>query len=422
MLFIFPMNGILVTLAFKPVIDATWNNGFLGMNLLRIIGVAVPLLILPRILHSRGKQFLNMELAWVAIALFSFNMLGATGLVAAGKFNASLDFFLRVLNGFLSFFLFQHYFAEKENFRKLLLALMIAGLFPVLVGIYQFSTGHVWRIHTTSMGMMRYAGLYHNSVSVRIFGFQTLTAILLYWSYFASRKYGVRLFLALYAFACALVIFRAYTKTGMANLFAWAVIWSIFTRKLHWLLVIAILTLTINFTAGNRIFKDTERVFMKEIGAYEGTMDEKYILAGRTLIWKDALKQWSEENIFFKMFGSGANPPVHNEYLRILICNGIFGLLAFISAMAIISMRVVKNMLSRASPLNVVAVMIFVMLFLDTIGLHPGLYPAYQWYVYGFITLSLCGVKGLESRLENSHGGRHAAIRQNRQEICSSVG
>jgi len=39
--------------------------------------------------------------------------------------------------------------------------------------------------------------------------------------------------------------------------------------------------------------------------------------------------------------------------------------------------------------------MIFIMWLVDTLGLAPGLYPAYQWYVWGFIGLALRGVEGL---------------------------
>jgi hypothetical protein len=44
------------------------------------------------------------------------------------------------------------------------------------------------------------------------------------------------------------------------------------------------------------------------------------------------------------------------------------------------------------SPLNVMAVMLFGMWLVDTIGLTPRAYPGYQWYVWGFIGLALRGV------------------------------
>jgi hypothetical protein len=39
--------------------------------------------------------------------------------------------------------------------------------------------------------------------------------------------------------------------------------------------------------------------------------------------------------------------------------------------------------------------MILMMYLVDTIGLTPGIYPGYQWYVWGFIGLALRGVDGL---------------------------
>ena len=391
-----PFNGVLTTVMLKSFVDASWDKTFLGINSLQTLSVALPVLILPRILFSRTRRFFDMELTGIALAVFFTSMIGVSGLLAAGKFYSSVEYFFRIVSGCMGFVLFQYYFNEREAFRKLILFLLLAGLFPVLVGIYQGLTGTMWRIETTSAGMFRYVGMYHDAFTVRYYGYQTLTAILLYWSYFADRKLIMKAMLALYGCATIFVIFKGYSKTGLLIFVVWAFIWAFVARKIHWLLVIAAAVMVINFTMDNRILNDTERVYMKEIGAYEGTMDEKYILSGRMVVWESAWNKWNEVDTFKKLFGSGANPPVHNEYLRILICNGIVGLLVFIVSLIIISGKVVGRVLARASPLNVTALMVLCMLIIDTIGLHPDLYPAYQWYIYGFITLALSGVTGLD--------------------------
>jgi O-antigen ligase len=399
-LLVAPLNGVLSTLMVKSLIDATWDKGFLGMNCIKVLSVAVPLLVIPRIIFSKTRRFFDMELSGVAVAIFVSSIIGVTGLVAAGKFQDSIDYFFRVLSGFLGFVLFQYYFDDRENFRRLVLALLLAGLFPVFIGLFQALTGTMWRVEKTSLGMVRNVGMYHDAFTVRYYGYQTLSAILLYWSYFTSGRPMMRLTLFMYACATSFVIFKGYSKTGMSIFAVWAIIWAVFSRKFHWLIVIVAAVAALNLMTDDSITKDTERVFMKEMGAYQGTMDNRYILAGRTVIWEMAWKKWNDLDAFFKIFGSGANPPVHNEYLRLLICNGIIGLLVFGVSLLIITVRVLVNVFGRASPLNITALMALSMLIIDTLGLHTGLYPAYQWYIYGFVTLALGGVKGLDEQCE----------------------
>ena len=81
-----------------------------------------------------------------------------------------------------------------------------------------------------------------------------------------------------------------------------------------------------------------------------------------------------------------------------MICNGILGFIVFFFVVVRIGWVVCTNIVKRANALNIMAGMIFLMWCIDIFGLHPGLYPAYQWFVFGFITLALRGVKDLEKR------------------------
>ena len=258
----------------------------------------------------------------------------------------------------------------------------------------------VWHSRTTALGMIRYVGLYHDAFSIRYFGLQTVAAILLYWVYFVPKSFVKKGVLIGYGLLWCFVVFRGYSKAAIVIFITWTVIWLVLNKKILWLIFLPIIILGFNFSMGNRLFKDTERVFIKEIGAYEGTMESKYILAGRTLVWEEIISDWKKKNIFHKFFGSGANPPAHNEFLRIMVCNGIIGLIIFVLVFLSIGFQVGRNILRRASAINVMGGMIFVMWCVDIIGLHPGLYPAYQWFVFGFITLSLRGVTGLDDVVE----------------------
>ena len=61
-----------------------------------------------------------------------------------------------------------------------------------------------------------------------------------------------------------------------------------------------------------------------------------------------------------------------------------------------IGFLVSKNAMNNMTPLNIVAVMVYLMYMLDTIGVSPSMYPGYQWFVWGFVGLALRGVDGLE--------------------------
>ena len=165
-LLISPFRGLLLLFALKPVIDATWNYSFGGFNLLRVIGVAVPILFLPRILTKKSFLLNNRKWKNLAIGYLIANSLGSSFLLLDYQYMEFLDLLMRSLNGFLGFFLLAIYFDDREKFRYLLIALLIAGIFPVLMGIYQKTTGVVWQ-HRRTIDLVRNVGLYHDAFNIR---------------------------------------------------------------------------------------------------------------------------------------------------------------------------------------------------------------------------------------------------------------
>lgn len=397
-LLIVPTLGVFITLVLKPIIDASWNQYFFGVNCLKILGFFVPLLLLPRILFSRAEGgILKKSMILVAVIYLLLNCFGTISMIGHGNYQSAVEIFLRSLNGFLGFLMIQHFVKDQRAFAILLVALLIAGLFPMLFGLYQAFTGQVWQLRETSLGTLtRNVGLYHDAFSIRAYGYQTLTAILLSWVYFTNRNYWKKAGLIIYGAICSFVIFKSYSKAALVIFVIWLIIWSVFNRKIYWLLIIPVALVIINFAVGNRLAEDVEKVFLKEIGAASGTIDEKYILAGRTIVWKDAIDEWYDLPMSQKFLGSGKNLPVHNEFLRHLIANGFVGLFLYVILFIGIGYRITINMITRNTALSVMGFMVFMMWFMDNLGLHPGLYPAYQWYIFGFITLAIRGIEGLD--------------------------
>ncbi|MBW2142753.1 MAG: hypothetical protein JRG97_17185 [Deltaproteobacteria bacterium] len=189
----------------------------------------------------------------------------------------------------------------------------------------------------------------------------------------------------------------------------WIIVWTVLNKKMIWFIGIIIAIIALNFTTGNRIFRDVATVFSKETAAIEGTGETEKVFAGRPLVWKNYIDQWRESEIFNKVFGAGTSAgAAHNDYLRVLISGGVIGLFAYIFLLAGIGLKVLLNLIHERTPLNIMALMIFLMWLVDTIGLVPGQYPAYQWYIWGFIGLALRGVEGISSTNKRDGGYQDA--------------
>jgi len=400
-----PRVGLRVLLALKPIIDASWESGVFGFNALKIVGAGVPLIVLLRMVFL-GETRRGMPLVGFWILYLFTNLIGVTLILGSGGLYDALDTLLRVLNGFVGFYLIQLYVTDREDFRKVLLTFLIAGLFPMGMGLYQATTGQIWRYTETAGHLARNIGVYHDAVSYRQYVFQTLTAILLLWVYFYKNRMMARLFLLGYALVCLLVLFRAYTKAGFVILAVWILVWTVLQRKLGTLLVIVVALFAVNAATGNRVFEDVQTTFSKEIAASEGTGETRYILSGRMGVWEGYWDSWAQGGLFVHLFGRGFSPPAHNDYLRVLVSGGIVGLFAYVLLLLAIGLSIGRLLLREINPLHVMALMIYLMWLVDTIGLVPGIYPGYQWYVWGMIGLALRGVEGLSPAAAEDRGVR----------------
>lgn len=325
--------------------------------------------------------------------LFLFaNVGGVAVMVAEGRGVVAVESFLRVLNGFAGYHLLHPFVRNEHDFRRLLVALLVAGVAPVMMGIYQAATGHVWSERYT-VGLLRNVGIYHDAFSLRSYGFMALTGIILYASYFA-RSTLIKLLLFAYGLSVGLVVFKVYSKAAVVISVVWVFVWSLFRRRLTLLFLIGASLMTVDLVTGNRVVNEMELLFSKEVSVIEGTGDEKRALAGRGYIWGQVLEDWSEAHVINKLLGSGkSGGSSHNDFLRILVSGGVFGLLTYVMLLGVIGKRLLANTLGKSSPINVMALMVFLMWLIDSIGLTPGLYPGYQWFVWGIIGVALRGIE-----------------------------
>lgn len=388
-----PIFGISLLFISKPMIDTTFDQPiFGGIHLTEIIGVVVPLLLFGKMFFAGERETvarLPLKPIWVLYALeigfFSSFIAYHQGLLMGA------NVFFRHINGFIGFYMLQAFFHQEKGkpLETLLLAMIVAGLFPIGVGVYQIFTGRVWTA-AQAEGIIRYVGLYHDAFTVRAYAFQTILALLLYAALYGRRNILLKGAALVYGAVSAIVLFRAYSKAGILSLGLWAVVWIGLQRKVKSLIVLGAAGFLVGVYYVSEIIDQVARLFQKEIGAIHGKVEVSRTFAGRWYGWEGMIARWQEFGWVQKMFGSGeVATGSHNDYLQILFHGGVIGLLIYLVLLAAVGLKIMTNLWERVDPTGVAALMLFLMWLVDTIGLVPSAYPGYQWFVWGMIGLSL---------------------------------
>ena len=206
-------------------------------------------------------------------------------------------------NSFLGFFLIPILVTDKKRLKQLLLALMVGGVFPILVSIFQLRTGIVFQERTT-VGLTRYVGFYHDAFPNRFYGLITLFAVLLYRYLFPIKTLYFKLYVGLLTAGAFVSIYVVFSKAAVAIISAWVVLLLLFSNsKLKYFFSILLGLSVLFLVFGNTVLDNIEQLFSKEVGYQSGEVeDARYTLAGRGYIWENYWDFWlNEQNIFFPM-------------------------------------------------------------------------------------------------------------------------
>ena len=79
----------------------------------------------------------------------------------------------------------------------------------------------------------------------------------------------------------------------------------------------------------------------------------------------------------------------HNDYIFSIVRSGIFGFCAYLALLLSAGVSIFMGFRKGITPFRVIALMIFVMWGVETIGLVPSAYPSFQWFAWGLIGMSL---------------------------------
>jgi O-antigen ligase len=290
-------------------------------------------------------------------------------------------------NSFLGFFLIPILISDQKRLKQFLLAMILCGVFPILVSIYQLQTGIFFQERAT-VGLTRYVGLYHDAFPVRFFGVMTLISILIYQYVFQIRNVLFKVFLISMAVGALLSIYAVFSKAGVGIVGLWVVLLLLFSKsKIKQSFSILVGLSVIFLVFGDTVSSNVEQLFSKEVGYQSGEItDARYTLSGRGYIWQEYWDFWTtKQTVLFQWFGDGISRPVHNEYFRVLLTNGIIGVLLLI----IFVFKIAGNLLKMNKNVRVFGIMLLGMYLIDSIGLVPGLYYYYNILVWGIFGILL---------------------------------
>lgn len=375
-----PIKAFYLIVATKSIIDATWNTRVGPISLISVEGIMLPILYINLFWNREISKYWK-HTGWLLFISLSTGVI--FGLII--KPGSALETIIKNVNILLGFFLIPSLIRSKEDFRKFLIVLMIGGIFPISVSIYQSITGVHW-VERYTVGMLRYDGLYHDSFPVRFYGFFTIFAALIYTIYFREQRKLYRFMPLILMMGALFSIYKVFSKAAVAIALAWVVLAFLFSRrKLRVMLLIAMIGLTFVLILGDEIIGTTEQLFSKEIGYRTGEVkDARFMLSGRGYQWEDYFDFWkNDQKVLYQFFGDGLSRPAHNEFLRILLASGIIGIIFY----GLFLIRIGFLTIRYPNDMKLFILMLLAMYVVDAVGLAPGEYYYYNILVWGFIGL-----------------------------------
>ena len=391
MLAVHPVTGVVLLFISKPIIDATWDVPlFLEMPLTQIISGLVPIIVIGRMLVAKkDESFHAMPLRWMWLLYVCYAAIFSVFILYSQDLKTAANIFFRYLNGLAGFYMLQAFFHRDNRLKLIFIAMMLGGLFPLGIGLYQLATGTTWQSQAIE-GISRNIGLYHDAIVIRQYALQTILAILLFGSLFAHQHILQLAGRLLYLSVATVVMAKAYSKAGFLTLGLWIGCWNGLQRRFASLSMLVLLGFLGGSYYASQHIDAILQIFHKEIDFIGGTGGAERTFNGRWYIWQEIFSEWGKLDWLARTFGSGRVAlGAHNDFLLMLFHGGVFGLLIYLALLGTIGFRILVSLRRKADPLTIASLMAFLAWCVDAIGLVPSSYSGYQWFIWGIIGLSL---------------------------------
>lgn len=378
--FIKPFEAILFAFSIKPVMDMSYHIEVAGLTLGRLMSVII-------VFHFLACIFLSIKhwstirvryfvVVWIVMTFISYAVTGLENIIMG------LELLFRYMNFLLPFLAVPFVINRNENlFFKVLI---LASFFPITVSLLQIAGIPIGFHEKTIAGLLRPRGFFHDIFTNRLYFLYGMVGS----SYFLVRgkKLSTKWLGGIFFILANICMLYMYSKSGYLIIaFFWLLIFihlRIPHKKVIVPLTIPLIILLLIFYADQFM-----AVYQKEINFLLGQEKVGRLFQGRVFGWIDAIKEWSNSGLAQQFFGQGDLAlGMHNDFLRILFSNGLLGLFLYLVFLLYIFVLLCLNYFKKRTFEVALAITLFFVFILDSIGLVPTLYPAYNWMVWGIIS------------------------------------
>lgn len=343
-----PRTAILFFFSTKFTVDLLWDSHLLpGVSVLRIVGTLFPVLLLFAAWPFRRSVVKHplwlLMVIWVILnviaglwgianSYWTFFPLAASpiGWMHVG------DWFFRLLNHATALLLVP-LFLNKNDHAMLARAIMISTTLPVLAGVWQIAAATPGV--QDSFGLFpRVTGGYHDAGVMAIAMFAGCVFSFLNYRLSPDRKN--RIWSMSHLVICSVVLYFTFTRSMWVSItmFFLLAFWLERRWRLVWTTVVIGLSIVFFLPMTVKRF-EKELTFIQQPAKTENQDSELDKLGtGRIWLWKDAFGHFGKLDWISRIIGSGGSYGSHNQYIAVLLKNGMVGLSVFLSLLFRIGM------------------------------------------------------------------------------------
>lgn len=394
-----PRNFILLYFLIKPAVDWFAESGttFMGIYIgpQYLAGIVVPILLVFYVFINRKDISLfpikRLLMTFVAVNIYDY--------ISGGNYSIdSFGWLVRVIFPLCLYISLPHIVKERSDILIFIKMIALSGIFPLTVGFLQLAGFIPYVRLPESFGeldLQRLTGGYNDAFS---FSFPIILAIfsILFLIQYRSEEEGTKRGNNLYGILLTLyisILFFSYHRLVFICFVVTIFLWSIYNkrRKLVLLLTASII-LSLPFTFNNlmEFFGDVYKPFLSS--PHYSNMPVEKAFHGRWGIWESQLSHFSNYSFSEKLLGKGISARYsHNDFIRILVSNGIIGLMLYILILGFIGRRIfqLRRFYSKGEnefmyQLSIICQLIFIVYVLGSFTLTISLLSSPTWFLWSF--------------------------------------
>ena len=379
----------------KPFIDMLWfastSVGGVSVNAQSIVSIAVfgvgLLIIMVRRIELPNALFIPM-------ALFAAS--NVIALLMTPSLTNGADSFIRIVCGFPLALVVPTLVTDLPAPRRLLQYFM-AVIGVVYLTVLLQPLGVIPYTATDAGGIQRATGFYYHPWDIARYLVVALPLVLAIMEDRTSKPMLRWIYRGLFA-ATLLVTFFTYLKAAWIVILIEIVLWFFLTRRpLQGVLVLTVVAVVVAYPARDFVF-----AVFGDVARLADPLTSGQALSGRVSIWETYWGSLRQASTFHIIFGQGfdsaglelSRKATHNDYLRLLVVNGVVGLLAYVAlivgALRLLAraVRVLRRRGGLEWRIGVGAQCMFAAYLLMGLTADPSSYPSitlYLWLLLGLV-------------------------------------